>query len=93
MSTDTAPHSNSHSNTQHITIYTRDGCHLCEQVTGSLFALQDELSLKLHFIDIDEDLELVKKYNADVPVVMHDNTVLFRHFFDETTLRQALIHE
>ena len=89
MSTSTSTDSNSHV----ITIYTRDGCHLCEQVTGSLYMLQDELCLSLHFIDIDEDPELVKKYNADVPVVMHDNTVLFRHFFDETLLRQALIHE
>ena len=76
-----------------ITVYTRDYCHLCEQVIASLLSLQEELSLVLDFVDIDEDLELVKKYNADVPVVMHDNTVLFRHFFDETLLRQALIHE
>ncbi len=66
-------------------------------MTASLFMLQtslrqQDIHFKLHFIDIDEDPALIKKYNADVPVVMFDNTVLFRHFFDEDKLRQALVH-
>ncbi len=86
---DTTAHYNKPKN---LTIYTRDGCHLCEQVTASLYLFQKEFNFKLHFVYIDEDPTLVEKYNADVPVVMLDNTVLFRHFFDEDKLRQALVH-
>jgi len=76
-----------------ITLITRDGCHLCEQMTASLFMLQKEIHFLLDFEDIDENPTLLNKYNADVPVVMHENTVLFRHFFDEDIMRQALVHE
>ena len=77
---------------QDIIIYTRDGCHLCEQMTASLFLFQKEIYFELIFVDIDDNPELIAKYNADVPVVMLGNTVLFRHFFDEDKLRQALLH-
>jgi len=57
-----------------------------------LLEFQKELSFDLHLVDIDEDPALVRKYNADVPVVRLNNTVLFRHFFDEAKLRQALVY-
>ena len=78
--------------TKTIILYTRDGCHLCEQMTASLYQLQKEIDFQLSFEDIDENPSLLEKYNADVPVVMLDNKLLFRHFFDKDKLRQALVH-
>ncbi|MEE9445496.1 MAG: glutaredoxin family protein [Cocleimonas sp.] len=71
-------------------MYYREGCHLCEQVSASLFRLQQELGYKIKQIDIDEDPELQEKYNVDVPVVMVQNEVIFYHFFDEVALRDAM---
>jgi glutaredoxin len=71
-------------------VYHREGCHLCEDVVASLSQLQEELRYKIKQIDIDEDPELQKKYNVDVPVVMVNDNVIFYHFFDEEALRAAL---
>ena len=76
---------------KNFTIYTRDGCHLCEDMLSALYCLQNELDFKLELIDIDDDPVLRNKYNADVPVVLFNNELLFCHFIDERRLRSALI--
>ena len=75
---------------QDVIVYHREGCHLCEDVVASLSQLQEELGYRIKQIDIDEDPELQKKYDVDVPVVMVNNDVIFYHFFDEEALRSAL---
>lgn len=74
----------------HLIIYTREGCHLCEQMAAALYVLQKEVAFQMSFVDIDDNPEWLTRYNADVPVVTLNNKVLFRHFFDEDKLRQAL---
>ena len=71
-------------------MYYRIGCHLCEQVAASLYALQEELNFSVESVDIDKDDTLRKRYDVDVPVVTYQNEVIFYHFFDETSLREAL---
>ena len=63
---------------------------MCEEMAASLLAIQKEIPFQLQFIDIDDNPEWLIQYNADVPVVTLHNKVLFRHFFDEDKLRQAL---
>ena len=78
------------SETKHtLTMYHRIGCHLCEQMAASLYALQEELNYSVELIDIDQDETLLKRYDVDVPVVKYANEVICYHFFDETSLRQA----
>jgi len=73
-----------------ITLYHRIGCHLCEQMAASLYALRKELNVEVELIDIDKDDELRKRYDVDVPVVAYRDEVIFYHFFDEEQLRNAL---
>ncbi len=73
--------------TPDVIVYHRESCHLCDDVVASLSQLQKELGYKIKPIDIDKDPELNKKYNADVPVVMVNDEVIFYHFFDEKALR------
>ncbi len=75
---------------QDVIVYHREGCHLCEDVVASLSQLQEDLGYRIKQIDIDEDPKLQKKYDADVPVVMVNDDVIFYHFFDEEALRSAL---
>ena len=74
-----------------LTMYYRIGCHLCEQVAASLCVLQEELNFSVEQVDIDKDDALKKRYDVDVPVVTYRDEVIFYHFFDETSLRQALM--
>lgn len=76
--------------TNEVIVYYRESCHLCEQVVASLFQLQEELGYEIKQIDVDDDPELYKKYNVDVPVVSYQDEVIFYHFFDETALREAV---
>ena len=55
-----------------ITIYSRHGCHLCDDAQSTLESLQKELNFEIEVINIDEDEELIKLYSDQVPVIHID---------------------
>ena len=55
-----------------ITIYSRHGCHLCDDAQNILESLREELNFVIDVIDIDQDAELIKLYSDQVPVIHID---------------------
>jgi glutaredoxin len=55
-----------------ITIYSRQGCHLCDDAQKTLESLREELNFVIDVIDIDQDAELIKLYSDQVPVIHID---------------------
>ena len=55
-----------------ITIYSRLGCHLCDDAENVLESLREELNFEIEVIDIDKDSELIKLYSDQVPVIHID---------------------
>ena len=55
-----------------ITIYSRRGCHLCDDAENILESLREELKFEIDVINIDEDAELIKLYSDQVPVIHID---------------------
>jgi len=55
-----------------ITIYSRAGCHLCDDAQKILESMQEELNFEIEVIDIDESAELIKLYSDQVPVIHID---------------------
>jgi glutaredoxin len=55
-----------------VTIYSRLGCHLCNDAENVLESLREELNFEIEVIDIDDDAELVKLYSDQVPVIHID---------------------
>jgi len=53
-----------------VVMYSRDGCHLCDEALEALSALQEKVPHTVRVIDIDQDERLKKKYDQDVPVVV-----------------------
>jgi glutaredoxin len=51
-----------------VTIYSRHGCHLCEDAIATVKLLQHELDFELEIIYIDGDPALEKLYGEQVPV-------------------------
>jgi len=52
-----------------VTLYTRQDCHLCEQVKADLASLQNQFPHQLVEVDVDSDESLQEKYGNAVPVV------------------------
>ena len=55
-----------------VTVYSRQGCHLCDDAKNVLESLREELNFEIEVIDIDEDAELIKLYSDQVPVIHID---------------------
>lgn len=60
-------------------MYSREGCHLCDVVKGTLKQLQDAADFQWREVDIDADPELRTKYNDEVPVVFIDGRKAFKY--------------
>jgi len=69
-----------------VIIYTRSGCHLCEQAE----ALLVRHGLRPTLIDIDADPALRERYNECVPVVEIDGQERFRGRVNEVLLKRLL---
>ena len=69
-----------------IRLYTRTGCHLCDDAR----ILLQRYGLVPQLIDVDADAELRQKYNECVPVVWIDGKERFRGRIDEVLLRRLL---
>ncbi|MDX6304122.1 MAG: hypothetical protein QOI77_1091 [Blastocatellia bacterium] len=62
-----------------VTLYTRPGCHLCDEMKdvisssgcGGLYALEE--------LDIERDPELFARYQFEIPVLFINGVEAFRH--------------
>jgi glutaredoxin len=73
-----------------LTVYSKPGCHLCEQAMTALRGLQAELGFELSEQDITTDEALHRAYFERIPVGVLDGVELFEYFLDERILRRAL---
>ena len=73
-----------------VTLYTRRGCCLCEDVKEVLLAAQSRAAFDYEEFDIDADEELCELYNEDVPVVTIDGKKAFKHRVDMTDFLKRL---
>ena len=60
-----------------ITLYTRPGCHLCDEARQAILALRDELPpFELSDVNIEQDDGLLARYLERIPVVAVDGEVV-----------------
>jgi glutaredoxin len=55
-----------------ITLYTRPGCHLCEQAHAILTTAARGLGMPVREVNIEEDPALLERYTLRVPVAAVD---------------------
>jgi glutaredoxin len=55
-----------------VTVYSRHGCHLCEDAVKTLEGMREELAIEIEIIYIDGNSELEKLYGNEVPVIHID---------------------
>jgi len=73
-----------------VTLYTKKGCHLCEEAKELLLGLQREYDLAIAEVDIESDKGLEKIYGSLIPVVALEGGRIFHSKITESQLRQAL---
>jgi glutaredoxin len=69
-----------------VVLYTRQGCHLCDDA----LALLRRHGLTPNIVDIDADPALRERFDTCVPVVEFDGQVRFRGRVNEVLLRRLL---
>jgi glutaredoxin len=52
-----------------VTVYSRHGCHLCEDAVKTLESMREELAFEIELIYIDDSPELERLYGNEVPVI------------------------
>lgn len=62
-----------------VIIYSRPGCHLCEEAKKVIEASGYRGEYTLEEINIESDAELLRRYRYDVPVIMINGKEAFRH--------------
>jgi len=73
-----------------VTLYTKKGCHLCEEAKELLRKLQREYDLAIAEVDIESDKGLQEIYGSLIPVVALEGGRIFHSKITESQLRQAL---
>jgi glutaredoxin len=73
-----------------VVLYSRAGCHLCEEAKALLEKYRSTHALAITVVDIDADPALCARYDACVPVVEIEGKVRFRGVVNETLLVRLL---
>jgi glutaredoxin len=69
-----------------IVLYSREGCHLCEEAK----VLLEQCGLQTVCVDIDDDTTLIKRFGTCVPVMEIDGRVRFRGRIEPVLLRRLV---
>lgn len=73
-----------------VTVYSRPGCHLCDDAKALIENAGCSDRFTLEEINIESDPELLKKYKYDIPVVLIDGVEAFRHRVDAEKFRTRI---
>ena len=73
-----------------VSIYTRPGCHLCEDAKLAISPLLSEFNAVLREINIDQDAQLTALYGHDIPVIFIGSHKAAKHRVDLAQFRRQL---
>jgi len=74
-----------------VVVYSRPGCHLCEQAIEQIVALHEEgYRFELHEVDIESHDLLLRRYLERIPVVEVDGAEVSELILDRDALEAKL---
>ena len=73
-----------------ITLYSRPGCHLCDDALAVLERIRADTPFALETVDIEGDDALLRAYLERIPVVALDGVEVYDYHVDEADLRTRL---
>lgn len=75
-----------------LTLYSRPGCHLCDDMKAlvSRVIASSAEPIALTQVDISGDPDLEALYGIEIPVLLVDGKKIAKYRIDEAALRRAL---
>jgi len=73
-----------------VTLYTRPGCHLCDEAKPAIAPLLREFGAALREVNIDADPALKERYGCDIPVIFLGPRKAAKHRVDLEQFRRQL---
>lgn len=73
-----------------LTLYTKDPCPLCDELVEELKPFLDQVQLEKVDITRRENVEYLRKYRYDIPVLHFNGELLCMHRLDVPRLQQQL---
>ncbi len=73
-----------------VLVYSKPGCHLCDEVKAQLGKLRQKHSFELREQNIEEDPEVFARYKDEIPVVFINGRKAFKYHLDEKEFLRRL---
>lgn len=73
-----------------LTLYSRPGCHLCDEMKAQLTPIAGRHGFAVREINIDTDPALREKFNEEVPVLFLGEKKIAKYFLDLAQLERQL---
>ena len=73
-----------------LTLYTRTGCHLCEDMEQMLQELATEYEFVIDSVTIEDKPHLQHRYGTKVPVLTYGDVEICHYYLDRVALMMTL---
>ena len=74
----------------HVVLYTRPGCHLCEDAKQEMLSANCADEYALEEINIDNDPALLERYRYEIPVITINGKKAFKYRLTAAEFRKAV---
>lgn len=73
-----------------VEIYSRPGCHLCDDAKEIIERVQRRLAFTLRVVNIETDPQLERDYGEQIPVVFINGAKMFKYHVDEAEFEKKV---
>ncbi len=73
-----------------LTLYSKPGCHLCEEMKAVITRVGTRVPLAVEEIDISQDEALLATYGEQIPVLLIDGRKAAKYRIEEGDLERRL---
>jgi len=73
-----------------VTLYSKVGCHLCDEAKTAIAPLLREFRATLREIDIEGDSTLIERFGCDIPVIFIGRKKVAKHRINLEQFRRQL---
>jgi glutaredoxin len=73
-----------------LTVYSRPGCHLCEEMKATIDRVARHVPLTMHVVDISADADLEARYGLEIPVLVVNGKKAAKYRISEEELLRLL---